>query len=181
MTTLTIFSPSPIASPPFQFQATLTSQPPNGVPAVAAVYNVTTTWNLFGARWYVNVFALDGALIGARALAGSDAGKQLAGLAWASGEVTATTRLQHGYKIGRPVMLTISGASPSGYNGLFECVPTGPATLAYSLAADPGQATVFGAASYNVNLIGGLTDEAGNPFTSTLVYRTPANQFEVSP
>lgn len=181
MTTTTTFSPSGVASPPFQFQATLTSQPPNGAAAVTAVYNVTTTANLFGARWYVNVLALDGTLIGSRALVGSDAGKQLAALAWVLGTVTATFQAPHGYKIGRPVMLTISGATPAGYNGLFLCLPTSPTTLTYSLATNPGTATAFGAASYDVNLIGGLADEAGNPFTSSIVYRAPANQFEVSP
>jgi len=181
MTTITPFAPSGVASPPFQFQATLTSQPPNGAPAVTAVYNVTTTWNLFGKRWYVNVLALDGTPIVTRGLVGSDTGKQLSALSWAGGTATATTAAPHGYKVGRPVMLTVSGATPSGYNGLVQCLPTGPSTLTFPLASDPGTATVFGSVSYDVNLVGGLGDEAGNPFTSTLVYRAPAKQFEVSP
>jgi hypothetical protein len=43
MTALTQFAPTPLA--PFQFQATLDG----------ATYNVITTWNVFGQRWYVNI------------------------------------------------------------------------------------------------------------------------------
>lgn len=48
-------------SVPFQFQPTLDSQ----------VYNVVVTWNLFGRRWYVNVYAVDGTLVVALPLVGS--------------------------------------------------------------------------------------------------------------
>jgi hypothetical protein len=48
-------------SPPFQFQPTLDGQ----------VYNVTVTWNLFGQRWYVNIYDLGFNLIVCLPLIGS--------------------------------------------------------------------------------------------------------------
>lgn len=47
-TTYVDFVPS--ASAPFQFQATLDD----------TVYTVVVTWNLFGQRYYVNIFTLEG-------------------------------------------------------------------------------------------------------------------------
>jgi len=85
-----------------------------------------------------------------------------------------TTQAPHGYKIARVVTLTISGASPDGYNGTFPCLVTSPTTFTYSLAINPGMATVPGTASFNVNLVGGL-------FASSLVFRTANQQFEISP
>ena len=46
MTTYVNFTPS--ASAAFQFQATLDGQ----------IYNVVVTWNLFGQRYYINVYDL---------------------------------------------------------------------------------------------------------------------------
>jgi hypothetical protein len=57
--TLVAFQPSP--SQPFQFQATFDTNP----------YNVIVTWNLFGQRYYVNVYDTSGALVASEALTGS--------------------------------------------------------------------------------------------------------------
>ena len=51
MTTYIPFTPS--ATAPFQFQPILDDQ----------VYNVIITWNLFGQRYYVNVYDTSGSLI----------------------------------------------------------------------------------------------------------------------
>lgn len=51
MTTLVPFQPSPIA--PFQFQLELDSQE----------YNAVVTWNVYGQRWYVNIYASDNSLV----------------------------------------------------------------------------------------------------------------------
>ena len=169
MTTYVPFAPSAVQA--FSFQATLDGQQ----------YNVVITWNLFGQRWYVNVYALDGTLIVARAMTGSATGVQLAGLTWSNGEVEATTQEPHGYAVGQSIALTVSGAVPSGYNGLFQCLITGPSTFSYPLASYPGAATAFGAVSYDVNLVGGVPNENGNYFASTLVFRQDSNQFEISP
>ena len=61
-TTYVDFVPSNAA--PFQFQATLDD----------VSYNVIVTWNLFGRRYYVNVYALDGTLQIATAMVGSPVG-----------------------------------------------------------------------------------------------------------
>lgn len=169
MTAFINFAPSAIQ--PFQFAATLDGQQ----------YNVIVSWNLFRGSnnatqgFYVNVYDLSGNLIVARALSGSAVGLNLQSLSWANGVATATTVTPHGYTVGRLIALTLSGAVPDGYNGLFECYVTGPSTFTFPLATNPGAATAFGAASYNVNLVGGYFT------TSSLVYRAPNRQFEISP
>lgn len=59
MTTYINFNPSP--NEPFQFQPTLDGQ----------VYSVIVTWNLFGQRYYVNIYTLDNALVVCLPLIGS--------------------------------------------------------------------------------------------------------------
>lgn len=51
----------PSATSPFQFQATLDG----------ATYNVVVTWNVFGQRYYVNVYDQGGALVICMAMVGS--------------------------------------------------------------------------------------------------------------
>ena len=168
MTTYIPFTPSAVTA--FQFSATLDGEP----------YNVTVSWNLFRSSnnstqgYYINVTDVNGDLIVSRAMGGSPVGQNLASLSWANGLVTVTTQAPHGYKIARVVTLTISGASPDGYNGTFPCLVTSPTIFTYSLATNPGMATVPGTASFNVNLVGGL-------FASSLVFRTANQQFEISP
>lgn len=162
MTTVYDFAPSAVS--PFQFGPTLDGQQ----------YNVTVTWLLFGKRYYVNVFALDGTLVVSLPLVGSPTGISLASLAWKAGKVTATTLEPHGFKPGRPLTLTVSGATPDGFNGTVLALPTGPSTFTYPLAADPGTATIFGTESQDVDLMAGY-------FASRMVFREPAMQIEVSP
>ncbi len=50
MTTYVNFTPDLVSA--FQFQATLDG----------AQYNIITTWNIFGQRYYANIYALDGTL-----------------------------------------------------------------------------------------------------------------------
>lgn len=47
------FTPNAAAVPPYQFAPTLDGQ----------VYNVYVTWNVFGQRWYINVYDLTGELV----------------------------------------------------------------------------------------------------------------------
>lgn len=168
---MTIFPFKPSSTAPFGFQPTLNGN----------VYNATVPWLLFGARYYLKLTALDGTPILYTAIAGSPTGQALQALTWANGIVTATSILPHGFKIAGTVMLTISGSVPAAYNGLVPAFVTGRSTFTYPLAANPGAATVFGSASFDVNLIGGVPNENGDYFTSTLVFRAAAQQFEVSP
>lgn len=62
MTTLTPFQPT--ATSPFAFAPTL-----DGVQ-----YNVIVTWNLAGARWYLNIYTQSGVLVLAEALVASPDG-----------------------------------------------------------------------------------------------------------
>lgn len=152
-------------SPPFQAQITLDGQS----------YNLTSSWNLFGQRWYINVTALDGTIVVSRALVGSPTGQAIQSLTWDQGRAVATTLEPHGYRVGKVLTLTISGASPATYNGRIAALVTGPSTFTYAISADPDAATVAGVVSYDIDLVGGYFS------TSTLIYRQPANQFEVSP
>lgn len=163
--TTTVFTPSQITTPPFQFRATFDGQS----------YNVIFRSNLFGNRWYCYVYALDGTLVMSRALVGSDTGITIQSLSWSEGFAFVTLVDPHRLKTGRVVTLTVTGVSPVGYNGRFPCLVTGPATLRYALATYPGIATIPGAVSYNIDLIGGYFTD------SIMVYRTPSNQFDVRP
>lgn len=169
MTTYTNFVPSTVQA--FQFQATLDGQ----------VYTVILTWNLFGARFYVNVYDPGGDLVCCRALVGSPTGLAIENLSWADGTVTAMTSVPHGYIIGTVVALTIAGCSPDAFNGIVDAAITGPDTFTYDVMTDPGAASAFGTATYNINLVGGLQDINGDTFSSTIVYREQSQQFEVSP
>ncbi len=169
MTTYTNFTPS--TSTAFQFQPTLDGQ----------VYNAIITWSIFGQRYYLNLYALDGTLILCTALIGSPTGFELSSLTWNQGVVTAATTIPHGLKIGTVVSLTIAGVTPAAYNGLIQAVITGPQSFTYKLTSDPGAVTIFGATNYNINLIGGVPNVNGVPFQSTLVFRQQSQQFEQTP
>jgi hypothetical protein len=56
--------------------------------------------------------------------------------AWSSGVVTVTTATAHGLVSGASV--TISGASPTAYNGTFPITVTGANTFTYAAATSPG-------------------------------------------
>lgn len=58
-TTFVPFAPTPTA--PFQFQAVLDGEP----------YTVIVTWNLFGQRWWVNLYTVDSVLFLATPMVGS--------------------------------------------------------------------------------------------------------------
>jgi hypothetical protein len=65
---------------------------------------------------------------------------------FSSGTVTITTSSAHGLQAGETV--TISGMTPSGYNGTFTVGSvTSTTTFTYSLSSDPGTATAFGTAA----------------------------------
>jgi hypothetical protein len=169
---MTAFFPfTPQQTSPFQFQPVLDG----------SVYRAAVPSLLFGNRYYLDLRAVDGTPLSYRAVVGSKPALQLQALSWANGRARAQTALPHGYKPASSVSLTVAGCTPVGYNGLVQAMSTGPATLQWSLAADPGAATVLGQISQDVNLIGGVPNELGVYFTSTIVFRTGTQQFEVSP
>lgn len=163
MTTFFDFRPS--TQSVFQFQPTLDGD----------TYNCTVTWNLFGQRYYVNCFSLDGTLIFSLPIIGSPGGKNIETCSWDSGEVTVITTLPHGYRLGSTVRITISQCSPDTYNGDFEVLVASRNTLTYARTTDPGLCTAPGLVLYNINM------GAAYFQTSKLVFRTGSSQFEVMP
>jgi hypothetical protein len=65
---------------------------------------------------------------------------------WASNTVTITAN--NNFQNGQSVI--ISGMTPSGYNGTFTISNVTPTSFQYTLATNPGTATVFGTASNGV-------------------------------
>ena len=163
MTTYTSFAPSTAQA--FQFQPTLDGE----------VYTCTVTWNLFGQRYYVNLYDLSGNLIFCLPLIGSPTGTALLSLTWANGAVYAVTQVPHGYPTGATIALTVVGTTPTAYSGLVTALVTGPTTFTYPLATNPGVCTVPGTVEFNVDMAGGYFT------TSTLVFRDGTQQFEVRP
>jgi hypothetical protein len=162
MTTFTNFY-QPVSTP-FRFSPTLDGQ----------VYNVVVSWNLFGARYYINIYDVSGTLIVCRAMVGSPVGVGIESLTWANGIVTIVTSVPHGFPINTTILGTVSGCTPDAYNGTGYGNVTGLFTITYALAADPGGATALGNVNYNISLTQGY-------FASTLVWREANQQFEVSP
>ena len=164
MTTLIPFVPSP--NTPFTFQPTLDGQQ----------YNAIVTWNFWdlGGRWYVNLYDQQQNRIFTLPLIGSQAQTTLSSMSWDAGLVTAVAPGVLPYGIGAIAQYSIANAVPSGYNGVFRCTITGPATFTYPLTDDPGLCTAPGAFSIDVSLTGGY-------FTSTLVYRQSTGNFEINP
>jgi hypothetical protein len=135
-------------------------------------YAAIVTWNLFGARWYLSLYAGNGVRVFTLPVVESPAGAILQALSWSLGRVSAVTAAPHGYAVGATVQLNVAGCLPDAYNGEVTTFITGPTTFTYPLGADPGQATQFGSASFDVNLAEGY-------FASSLVFRN--GQFAVSP
>jgi len=149
----------------FQFQPTLDGD----------IYTATCPWNLSGQRYYLSLFALDGTRVFTLPLIGSRDANALESITWASGFVTATTVLPHGYVVGKTANITVSGCTPAAYNGDFRVLVTGPNTFQYPLEANPGPATQLGLSDYVVNLAEGYFE------TSRLVFRSSNATFEVAP
>lgn len=165
MTTFTNFAPTPNA--PFSFQPTLDGQ----------VYIATVPWLTFGQRWYLNLTDVSGNSIAFLPVIGSATGTNIESISWDqnSQTVTVVTAEAHGWNPYTTATLTVSGVSPTAFNGTFSCFVVDDVTLTYLLASDPGMMTQSGTISYDINILGGYFQ------TSTMVFRQASQQFEVSP
>jgi len=163
MTTYVTFAPS--ATSNFQFQCQLDGN----------TYNVVVTWSLFGARYYINVYSLAGVLIVSLPMTGSPNALNLSSATYANGIATVTTSDPHTFKVGSVVVLTVSNASPTDYNGTYQCRVLNNTQLSYPISTQPSASSTTGSIAYNINLLQGYFT------TSTLVWRVENNQFEVSP
>lgn len=65
-------------------------------------------------------------------------------LTWASGTVTATAPAAIGVTTGQSFLTTISGVTPTGYNGTYVATVTGADTFTFALTTNPGAETVSG-------------------------------------
>jgi hypothetical protein len=166
----TYFNFQPSTAAPFQFQPVLDGSP----------YIATVPWLAFAKRFYLNLLASDGTQIIYTALVGSPTGVAIQALSWAMGRASATTVAPHGYKVGRVISLTVVGCLPAAYNGVVAALITGQDSFSWALAANPGAASVLGNANYDINLLGGVPNENGQQFKSTLVFRAQSQQFEVN-
>ncbi len=189
MTTTTPFTPVVTSGAiPFSFVAQLDG----------SAYNVIVSYNVWGQRWYISVFSLDGTFIFMLPLIGSPDPQPLVSLSWgpaeaagsAAGSATGSAAGTIAFgplntafgsasaplnlPVGAVADFTITGALPVGYNGAHTCAITGEQTFTYPLDADPGIATVVGFLEYDVSMTAGY-------FGSTLVFRSMRNLFEVSP
>ena len=79
----------------------------------------------------------------------------LASLSWAGSVVTATASAAHGFTIGDTILVTISGATPTGYNGTFTATVTTTTAFTYPLVSNPGSETIPG--SYTVEDVAELS------------------------
>jgi hypothetical protein len=163
--TFTNFTPSVSAVPPFQFSAVFDGN----------TYNVSLTWLVFGQRWYFTVSDLFGNLVVYAAVIGSSVGAEIAAASWSNGFVTIETSTPHGFLVGATVEATIVNCQPDALNGTFPAYVNDRFTMTFPLPADPGPATALGSVEYNINLVTAYFE------TSSLVFRTANNQFEVSP
>jgi len=69
-------------------------------------------------------------------------------MTWANGVVTATVPSQND-RIGTIYPITVAGVTPAGYNGSYQGTLTGPTTITFPLATNPGPVTVQGTVAYN--------------------------------
>lgn len=79
----------------------------------------------------------------------------LTSLTWSGGTVTAVTSAAHGLTSSQTYYLTIAGALPVGYNGVYACTITGTTGFTYALASTPGTETTPGtwASASNTELV----------------------------
>lgn len=161
-TTFITFTPQPRGIP-FQFQLEL-----DGVG-----YLATVKWNAFGQRWYVSLVSNNGVPIFNQALIGSTEAVQIQSLSWENGLVTMKCAFPHSFKVGDTNNITVRGCAPDLYNGTFLAWAQDLETLVYRVATPPGEASLLGVTSYEINLAGGYFQQ------SRLVFRQGTQQFEV--
>lgn len=90
----------------------------------------------------------------------------IASITWLAGVVTVVTTLPHGIPLTDIVSVTISGVTPSGYNGIYDVTSTTTTEFTYPLALNPGLATVPG--SYTLSDVSQLTAQVTTFFAQGL-------------
>lgn len=95
-------------------------------------------------------------------------GKTITAASWSGGVATYTTSASHGFAIGTRV--SISGMTPSGYNGYYSVasIPTST-TFTVAIASNPGTATIFGNTQIVAHGVNG-TQVHNNEFVANVLY-----------
>lgn len=70
--------------------------------------------------------------------------KTISTITWATGVVTVTLSAAHGWNVGDTIPLVVSGVTPAAYNRAVTATVTTSTAFTYTLATDPGTATVMG-------------------------------------
>ena len=133
------------------------------------------TWNLVGQRFYVSLFSPSGIRVCTVPVCGSPDGIAVESAVWSNGFVTVTLTEPHGYLLGATVNLVVSGFTPDAYNGEVSALVTDTDEIEFPLSANPGDAQQLGIINYNIDIL------AGYFTTSTLVFRSSSQQFEITP
>lgn len=82
----------------------------------------------------------------------AEAAKTVTTMSWTAGTVTATATA-HGFLVGD--IITVSGVTPAGYNGVYEVTAVTDAnTFKYALVTNPGTVTIQGTAKFGTNVSG---------------------------
>lgn len=71
-------------------------------------------------------------------------GQAIATATFANNLVTITTVAVHDLTINSTYSITLTGFTPTAYNGTFQCIATGTNTFTYSTASNPGTLTTAG-------------------------------------
>jgi hypothetical protein len=98
-------------------------------------------------------------------------------ITWAGNVATVTTAAPHGFTLADTLLVTIVGASPTGYNGTYLATVTTPTVFTYPLVTNPGSTSVVG--SYSVEDIAELNAMATTFFAQGS--QTPVYVFELGP
>lgn len=137
-------------------------------------YRGVITWSLFGLRYYLNLYDLNGNIIFTLPLIGTPLGYDLSALSVSNNIAVATTSVPHTFAVGSVVPLVISGANPAAYNGTFNCSIMSSTQFSYPLPQILGAATLPGVVNFNLSLTAGY-------FKSTMVYLPDSQQIVTNP
>lgn len=144
-------------------------------PSIAGVqYTAVVTWNLFGQRYYLNLFDTSGNLILCTAIVSSGPRFGVT-LSWendgVAGVATAITNAPHNVPVGTLANVYISQTG-TAFDGYQQALATGPQTLTYGLSNPDETQPVIGQASFNVNLVATVIP------SGWLIYRYDEQLFE---
>ena len=71
--------------------------------------------------------------------------KTISAMSWGGSVVTVTTTTPHGFTISDTLYLTVTGVTPTAYNGTYLCTVTGASAFTYALTSNPGAVSTQGA------------------------------------